>query len=327
MDRQALETIRDRCDALLATRDAETPPAEGDVARLREALERIDLATDVPLDRSEQFQDARARVCRWSSGAPAAPPFDALATLRGIAGRALDYDVAVIETPQVPRAKRGPRRALLVLGIVLGGLLLLAGLAALAFVPNLLEARLSANETAAISTLRNIASAQVRFQATAKVDTDRDGIGEYGGFLEMSGAAPGRMQEVLTPPLLSGAFRVLMSEGVVSRSGYLFRLYLPGPAGLPVPEPREGFRAASLDATLGETTWCCYAWPVAHGTSGNRTFFVNQGGDVLGTEDARYSGPGEGPQGTAAFRPRSGITGEIAIGDKGTDGNLWRQAN
>ena len=50
-------------------------------------------------------------------------------------------------------------------------------------------------------------------------------------------------------------------------------------------------------------------------------------GDVLGTEDARYSGPGEGPQGTAAFRSGSGITGEIAIGDKGTDGNLWRQAN
>src|SRR5437667_11109836 len=76
-------------------------------------------------------------------------------------------------------------------------------------IPNLLAARLSANETAAIATLRNIISAQAQFQQGAKADTDSDGTGEYGGFYEMSGAGLGRMSKALTPPVMSGAFRVI----------------------------------------------------------------------------------------------------------------------
>ena len=65
---------------------------------------------------------------------------------------------------------------------------IIAIIAAIA-IPNLLAARLSANETAAIATLRNIISAQAQFQQGAKADTDADGTGEYGGFVEMSAGA------------------------------------------------------------------------------------------------------------------------------------------
>ena len=205
---------------------------------------------------------------------------------------------------------------------------IIAIIAAIA-IPNLLAARLSANETAAIATLRNIISAEAQFQQSAKADTDADGTGEYGGFLEMSGGGAGRMAGVLVPPVLSGAFRVLNAAGEVSRSGYFFRLYLPGAAGVGVGEPQTGFTAALINADLVETTWCAYAWPVNFGQSGNRTFFTNQGGDLVATEKSTYSGSAAGPASDAAFKPADAgkITGAVAIGTVGVDANTWKQVN
>src|SRR5262245_14869357 len=154
---------------------------------------------------------------------------------------------------------------------------IIAIIAAIA-IPNLLAARLSANETAAIATLRNITSAQAQFQQSAKADEDNDGTGEYGGFIELSGAAAGRMAAVLVPPVLSGSFRVLNPNGQVSRSGYFFTMFLPDNAGAPVQEPQAGWvggGGSGLNADLAETTWCAYAWPVNYNQSGNRTFFTN----------------------------------------------------
>ena len=69
---------------------------------------------------------------------------------------------------------------------------IIAIIAAIA-IPNLLAARLSANETAAIATLRNIISAQAQFQQSAKADTDTDGTGEYEwrGFEPLAGHVRG----------------------------------------------------------------------------------------------------------------------------------------
>ena len=125
---------------------------------------------------------------------------------------------------------------------------IIAIIAAIA-IPNLLAARLSANETAAIATLRNIISAEAQFQQTAKADTDNDGTGEYGGFVEMSGGGVGRMTVVLSPPVLSGAFRVLNATGEVSRSGYFFRVYCPGAAG--VGDPGSGSSASRAATVVG----------------------------------------------------------------------------
>ena len=98
-------------------------------------------------------------------------------------------------------------------------------------VPSIGAARKRANETAAIATLRNITSAQAQFQASGLLDQDQDGVGEYAGFIEMSGGAAGRMSRALHPPVLSRIFRELNAHGEVTRSGYHYRLYLPDSTG------------------------------------------------------------------------------------------------
>ena len=204
---------------------------------------------------------------------------------------------------------------------------IIAIIAAIA-IPNLLAARLSSNETAAIATLRNIISAQAQFQQGARCDTDNDGTGEYGGFFELSAGGLGRLTKILNPPVLSGAFRILNSAGEVSRSGYFFHMYLPDNTGNGVAEPAAGYSGSTgINADLAETTWCAYAWPVNYGQSGNRTFFTNQAGDVINTEFATYSGTTKGPGPDAAFQASGAITGAVAIGVAGADTNIWKQVN
>jgi prepilin-type N-terminal cleavage/methylation domain-containing protein len=230
---------------------------------------------------------------------------------------------------------------------------IIAIIAAIA-IPNLLSARLNANETSAISTLRSLSSAQAQFQAGARADVDSDGTGEFGMLRELSGAAAVRPitggtsstgaggTAVLNPPVLSGAFRTLNASGEVTRSGYFFKVFLPGIAGLAVSEqdanPTNVTGGGGAIATdLTETTWCAYAWPANHGQSGNRTFFVNQTGDVTNTESSAYTGSGAiNPflNAGTAFALSSGggamnsVTGLVAVGTIGRENLLmWRQVN
>jgi hypothetical protein len=145
----------------------------------------------------------------------------------------------------------------------------------------------------------------------------------------MSAGGTGRLLAgtILTPPVLSGAFRILNPNGEVSRSGYFFRMYLPDTGGLGVGEPTTGYTAALVNADLSETTWCAYAWPVNYQQSGNRTFFTNQGGDVIASENSAYSGTTAGPLPDAAFKVAGAITGSVAIGVVGADGKVWKQVN
>ena len=215
---------------------------------------------------------------------------------------------------------------------------IIAIIAAIA-IPNLLSARLNANETSAISTLRNVSSSQAQFQASAKADADNDGSGEFGMFRELSGAlgvrdlAGAPVGTIMNPPVLSGAFRTANATSEVSRSGYLFHVILPGALGVGIPEVSTG-TVAGIDADLSETSWCCYAWPASYSTSGNRTFFVNQTGDIIGTDSAAYSGPASlatAAVAGAAMKNNGGsilkITGLVAVGATGRDTNLWKQIN
>jgi hypothetical protein len=141
---------------------------------------------------------------------------------------------------------------------------------------------------------------------------------------------------VPNPPVLSGAFRTIGLDGGVSRSGYLFHLNLPGLGGTGVAEsaPTTGF-FNDIDTDLCETTWCGYAWPANYGNSGNRTFFVNQSGDITATDASAYTGPSPLVPGGlvnpgAAFVAGTGlfrITAAVAVGTQGNDGRLWRQVN
>ena len=151
-------------------------------------------------------------------------------------------------------------------------------------------------------------------------------------------------------------FRTPGGDGVITRSGYRFLIWLPAPGGgaareLPARQPTgyvvvdeegrliEGVRAGTegrapvaltgtADPDLAERLYCAYAWPVAHGESGRRTFFLAPNGDILATDDSSYEGD-DGPKPGAAFE--SGgidrITGEPARERTGQDGNRWTQVN
>ena len=219
---------------------------------------------------------------------------------------------------------------------------IIAIIAAIA-IPNLLAARLNANETSAISTLRSLTSCQAQFQSAARADADGDGSGEYGVFREMSGAIAVRTAldganaggTVIAPPVLSGSFRTLNANAEVSRSGYLFKVFLPGAGGAGQEELGTGTTDTidgTVDDAMSETSWCAYAWPASYGNSGNRTFFVHQAGDITGTDDNGYDGTGDIDEGQSgsAFRgtgSAGSITGQQAIGTVGRDGNTWKQIN
>lgn len=209
-------------------------------------------------------------------------------------------------------------------------------------VPNLWAARVQANETSAIATLRSITSSQAQFQSSARADTDLDGTGEYGTLREMSGAIAVRTQAdgtnvngiTLDPAVLSGFFRNLTSSAEASRSGYLFKVFLPGAAGAGVNETASGASPslqAPIDPDLVEVTWCCYAWPSNYGNSGNRTFFVGQAGDILQGENSAYTALNafNASNGGRAYRNPAGaltsVTGLPALGTVGRDGTRWKQ--
>jgi prepilin-type N-terminal cleavage/methylation domain-containing protein len=194
-------------------------------------------------------------------------------------------------------------------------------------VPNLLSARLSSNETSAIATLRTLIAAQAAFQKTTTADDNANGVGEYGTFGELSAAVGVRGGGFLRPPVLSTAFREVNANGEVARAGYQFALFLPDPVGLGLAEAAGGGPPAGIDPDVAETTWCCYAWPTNYGSSGSRTFYVSQAGDVVFADVQAYSGPGNGPEAGAALMQGglvNSITGRVATSMTGRDGEFWR---
>jgi prepilin-type N-terminal cleavage/methylation domain-containing protein len=201
-------------------------------------------------------------------------------------------------------------------------------------IPKLMSARISANENAAIATLRSIASAQAQLQSSCAIDTDADGGGEYGFFGELAGTAGLRFYDdvadapgvdvtvgQLDPAILPTAFGDTVwdgaSECLVQRSGYFFKIFLPAQtdaannvAGVAEEGPEGTGGAATIpDSDNCEVMWCCYAWPVDTESTGNRCFFINQEGDLLQTLNNQgangtnllYDGTASVPVATAAF--------------------------
>ncbi len=209
-------------------------------------------------------------------------------------------------------------------------------------IPKLLSARLAANESAAIATLRSISSAQAQVQSSAAIDTDSDGGGEYAFLGELAGirqmrvddgagaAAIGAATDILTPSVLSSAFGNIDANGVVSRSGYCFAVYLPDNAAVPVGVLEAAGPAVGTAGTgpnNAEILWCAYAWPAGVGQSGNRAFFINQEGDLLQMNNrlagaTQYTGAADVPLYTAAYTA-AGMNQPIASGAAGVDTNTW----
>lgn len=214
-------------------------------------------------------------------------------------------------------------------------------------IPNLMSSRMSANEAAAIATLRNLHSAQDQFQAMGVVDQDQlppnntpDGRGEFGFFAELAGTSVPRSNSPTPPtipitpgvmPSVFGMISPVNGEGTVSRSGYIFKIFLPDTAGAPFAEPVAlNYAAVAADANNQEAQWCAYAWPENAGVSGARVFFVDATGEV--TQFLNEVGGAYVYNGTAsdinagnALAAFAGATmmGPHAANGVGQDGNFW----
>ena len=209
-------------------------------------------------------------------------------------------------------------------------------------IPKLMSARLSANESAAIATLRSLSSAQAQVQSSAAIDSDADGGGEYGCFGELSGADPLRVSaagvpaagvvgtDELNPSVLSAAFGNV-ANSTVQRSGYIFQMWLPtatvgGVTGAVTEGLTGGFAGGFPDSNNGEVMWGCYAWPLQAGSSGNRVFFINQEGDLLqfANRQGLYNGAALAPPFDAVYSVAGDVGSPLGInGVAANNAQVW----
>jgi prepilin-type N-terminal cleavage/methylation domain-containing protein len=220
---------------------------------------------------------------------------------------------------------------------------IIAIIAAMA-IPKLQSARVAADESAAIGTLRSIYAAQIQIQASRLIDTNADGMPEYGFLGEMTGAAPARVSGVggapaagvvgvdeLNPSVLVSGLGAVQ-QSVVTRSGYVFQIFLPaatlaGAVGAIAEDVTGGKMAAPFpDPINGSLYWCAYAWPIQRAKTGSHTFFVNQDGQVLKTRGSAvgYSGLATAPAFDAAYSAPGDMSSPAATnGVVAADGNQW----
>ena len=133
--------------------------------------------------------------------------------------------------------------SLIELLIVVAIILIIAAIA----IPNLLRAKMAANEASAVGSLRTINTSCVEYSTTYGT-----GFPRTLASLGTSGAATSASADLIDSVLASG-----------TKSGYAFT-YAPGTA----------------DAAGNTNTYTITAVPVAPGTSGQRDFFTDQSGVI-----------------------------------------------
>ena len=162
-------------------------------------------------------------------------------------------------------------------------------------------AQLAMNERYAVLVLHSIASAEQLSADAGVLDVDGNGRGEYLFFAELTGVAPlrnnadgGVGSARMSPPGLTGSGFRWIDHARVMLGGYLFQLFLRDRSGNWVAEQADGdgARGVAVDPQRAEQSWCCLAWPVRHGMTGGRAFFVDVRGEVLelANADGAFSG-------------------------------------
>ncbi len=216
--------------------------------------------------------------------------------------------------------------------------------------PKDVSSAIQQNEASAIATLRELTAVEEQFKADVSIDTNCDGIGEYGYFAELAGVLPMRVPvgnpcqpgagtvglNELDPQLLRSSFGDLnygVRGGITAHRGYYFQMWLPGWAnphwGVDgVPEDVSGGKLAAPfpDPSTGAAMWCCYAWPMEFGRTGRKAFFVNERGVVLEDQNrdhAPYSGKLSMPFFFSAYTVIRDMSSSLRVGVPGRDGTIW----
>ena len=127
-------------------------------------------------------------------------------------------------------------------------------------IPSLLRSRLTANEAAAVGSLRTISNGEVQFQSAGYVDTDGDDVGDYASL------GPTGVAGTLANPVAGSEPFVDTVLGSGFKSGYQF-VVQPGNAG------------------NGDEVYTATADPATPGRTGIRRFFMDQTGVIRFTSD------------------------------------------
>jgi len=168
---------------------------------------------------------------------------------------------------------------------------IIAIIAAIA-VPNLLESRINANESAAAASLKSgFFPAQTQFQSGGYSDSDSDGLGEYtdahqnlAGFQAGGGGIDGIPTAALS--LMSPSWNDV--DVTTEVNGYYYDLQTFGydPAAVAKTLP-DGTTLSQADCA--ERWWTGAAGPIAFGDSGRRAFIISQDGMVGASAGARLT--------------------------------------
>jgi type II secretory pathway pseudopilin PulG len=158
---------------------------------------------------------------------------------------------------------------------IVEGLAILSSVA----IPSLLEARTDANEKAAVATLRSISSAQAMASTSAVLDLDRDGGGEYLFLDELCGVKNLRGTDYKCEPALLSSKWDQAGGGVITRSGYAYRIDLPSRDGRMI-STSTAPNGRDVSAEDAEIEYVVYAWPLAAGNTANHVFVLDQEGDL-----------------------------------------------
>lgn len=141
-----------------------------------------------------------------------------------------------------------------------------------------------ANEGLAIATLKSFSTSQILFQASAMIDTNNNGVGEFGFIQELAGEK-GRLIEPQSPLVSSS----LMPDknGIATKAGYHFCVYLPGSEGYKnaISETMTMLPTKNKEAAkLQEKHYIFYAWPVKYEKTGKYTFCITENNKVYSSD-------------------------------------------
>ncbi len=124
------------------------------------------------------------------------------------------------------------------------------GILAATAIPNLLRARMTANEVSALTACKSLLSAQTDYNNNAFPHT-------YTGSLTCLGSGNGAGSV--------GFIDAALSSGM--RDGYYFRMVAGGAT------PQNGY-----------WSWSATAWPIVYRSSGSRTFYIDTSGVIRGSD-------------------------------------------